>query len=91
MAQRKPVIKSIEEATCETCIYGYYGESNVVICRQTVPVDTSSIIHSPETYWCGGGKWMLEQNDAGTWIEACKLYEVFNTFIVERVGNEITD
>lgn len=79
MAQKKVVIKTIEEANCTNCIYGQTGES-ITKCLANAPRDTSATIHFPQTFWCGEGKWLVEQRDAGHYIETEYLYRVYDIF-----------
>lgn len=61
MAQRRPLIKSVEEVNCINCVFGSHNGNNVS-CRRDLPTKTATIIHPPETFWCGEGQWFVCNN-----------------------------
>jgi hypothetical protein len=86
MAQKRKVIKSIEEATCETCIYSM-DEGKELQCNKHVPM--MSVLNDRPVavfrdYWCGVGEWLTRQGEH-VWVE--KLMNLHRLFNIEEDCN----
>jgi hypothetical protein len=77
MAQPRPVIKSVEEATCGNCIYSVVDEKEVW-CKKEIGDDDTALAH-----WCGEGIWLLYSGRVeGMKTKSCAstLEEVYEWF-----------
>lgn len=78
MAQNKPVIKSIEEATCLRCVFAYLGGDRVICHREYVGQDEVR-----EHDFCGMGQWLVYMGNVkgmNPVPDACGLEDVYEWF-----------
>jgi hypothetical protein len=76
--KQKPVIMSLEQVNCDTCIYSNSGENFVVCCRKAPTDSMEDAIKMLPDEFCGEGMWIA--NDGDDLTAPQRLPDIFYIF-----------